>query len=355
MALLARGLHRQGFDVLVAVFYGGGALEAGLHDQGVRIVSLQKSGRWDLMPFLWRLIRLVHREKPDLVHGYQPVPNLLTIFLKGIFPEIKVVWGIRASDMDLDRYDWLPRVVFPVQCFFSRFADMVITNSAAGRDYHEKRGISSRKMVVIPNGIDVEMFRPDLGGRNKVREEFGIGEREKLVGLVGRLDPMKDHPTFLRAASILKEKRAGTLRFLCVGDGPEPYNSQLINLARDLGLADTLLWAGGRSDMVEIYNALDVAVSYSYSEGFPNVICEAMACGVPCVVTDVGDSRWIVGDCGIVVPSSSPDLLGEAILKIVGEVESQPSLGIRCRQRIMEKFGVSRFVDKTIEALRELA
>ena len=354
MALLARELNGQGFDVLVAVFYGGGSLEAGLQELGVRIVSLQKRGRWDLIPFLLRLVRLVHHEKPDLVHGFQPVPNLLTLFLKTIYPATKTVWGIVASYMDLDRYDWLSRVVFPIQCFFSRFADMIIVNSTAGRNYHEKRGIPSRKMIVIPNGIDTEMFRPDPGGRNKVREAFGIGEREKLIGLVGRLDPMKDHPTFLRAASILKDKRSVTLRFLCVGDGSNPYKSQIIDLARDLGLDDSLLWAGSRSDMPDIYNALDVAVSSSYGEGLSNVICEAMACGVPCVVTDVGDSRWIVGDCGIVVPPKSPNSLAESIITMLEKVETQPDLGIRCRQRIVENFGISNLVVNTIQAIRDL-
>ena len=134
-----------------------------------------------------------------------------------------------------------------------------------------------------------------------MRLEWGIAECEKLIGQVGRLDPMKDHSTFLKAAALLAHERKD-VRFVCVGEGPTGYRDELYSLAKTLGLASRLIWAGSRRDMPAVYNAFDVAVSSSrWGEGLPNVIAEAMACGVPCVVTDVGDSAFVVDKLGVVV------------------------------------------------------
>lgn len=352
LVILAQGLVELGHRVMVATFYSGDQLENDLRYSGVHVTTLNKQSRWDVLGFLWRLISLIRHERPDILHGYLPVPNLLTVLLKPLFSCIRVVWGVRASNMDLSRYDWLARVVFRLECFFSRFADLIIVNSNSGRNYHLKHGFPENKMVVVPNGIDTERFVHDTEARHRVRKEWGITDNEKLIGIVARLDPMKDHPTFLKAASSLAKER-DDVHFICVGDGPEPYKSELKRLSCELGLESKLIWADTRRDMPAVYNAIDILTSSSYGEGFPNVIGEAMACGVPCVVTDVGDSALIVGNTGIVVLPKSPETFKAGIERLL-KTTNYGLEGKQCRQKIVEQFSTHRLVMKTEEILSNL-
>ncbi len=346
---LLNGIDKQSFDVTLLSFYSNGVLEKDLKDSGIPVISLEKRGRWDLFGFFWDLVQHLKHIYPDVLHGYLTESNLLTIFLKPFLPSTRMIWGVRASDIDLDRYgyDWVERLSFQLECFFSRFADLIIANSHAGQAYHLAHGFSANKMIVIPNGIDTERFKPDLEARAKVRAEWGIPKETILIGLVGRLDPMKDHPTFLRAAALLSEERQN-VRFVCIGYGQENYAQELYQLTNELGISEKVIWAGARADMPAVYNALDIACSASaYGEGFANAIGEAMACGIPCVVTDVGDSAWIVGDTGVVVPPKNPLALKTAIQKLIEKTGTNGSAQEHIRQRIIERFSVLQLVLKT--------
>lgn len=349
---LAKGLHQRGHAVAVAVFYGGAILEPELDAAGVRVCHLHKQGRWAVCSFLGQLLKLVRQEKPDFLHSYLPEANLPAILLKPFCRSLGVVWGVRASNVDLQRYDWMARLMFRIEGFLSCFPDLIIVNSLAGRDYHLRHGFPSHKMVVIPNGIDTARFKPDKSARTLIRAEWGLAETERLIGLVGRLDPMKDHPTFLRAAALLAGQ-VQAVRFVCIGDGPEPYASQMKLLSKELGLEGRLIWAGARNDLPSVYSAIDLLTSASaFGEGFSNVIGEAMACGVPCVVTDVGDSARIVGETGMVVPPGNPEEMNQswqAMLKILRE--QQDLMGERARARIIAQFGIDALVARTSAAL----
>lgn len=340
----------------MATFYPGGPLEQDLHEAGVPVRSMNKRGRWGVLGFLLRLARLVREERPDVLHGYLGVPNILAVLLKPLFPHVRVVWGVRASNMDLGRYEWLTRLSYKAERQLSRFADRIIANSYAGRDYAVANGFPKGKMVVVPNGIDTNRFHPAPEARRRVRAEWRISEDEKLIGLVGRLDPMKDHPTFLEAAALLARKR-WDVHFICVGSGPAGYRRGLHALSKRLSLAERLIWAGARRDMPAVYSALDIATSSSsYGEGFPNVVGEAMSCGVPCVVTDVGDSAWIVGETGAVAPSGDPEALAACWMKIIDEPpEVQSQIGLDSRRRIVYNFSLDRMIKQATETLKSLA
>jgi glycosyltransferase involved in cell wall biosynthesis len=350
LVALAKGLQARGHDVTVVVyyFYSGEPLENELLEAGVRIRSLQKRGRWDLLAFLFQLGRVMREERPEILHSY--LTDLVTVILKPWFPSTKIVWGIRSSIMNLSLCDRLTRVSCKLTFRLSRFADAVIANSRAGRDYHIAQGYSREKVVVIPNGIDTQRFRPDPEARRHVRSEWGIQDKEQVIGIVGWLRPMKDHPTFLQAASLLAQKR-NHLRFVCVGAGAPEYRESLYRLTRSLKLTDHVIWPGGRSDMPAVFNALDLLVSSSITEGFSNVIAEAMACGVPCVATDVGDSAWLMGNTGEVVPPHEPVALANAMGKLLAR---RPRTAIQVRQRIVEQFSVEKLVADTEQILLTL-
>ncbi len=340
--------------MLVATYYPGGLLEKDLQEAGVPVRTLNKRGRWEMFGFLLRLVQIVRRERPDVLHGYLATSNILAVLLKPLFPRTHVVWGVRASNVDLERYDWFIRLSYKVERWLSRFADLIVVNSRAGRSYAIAKGLANNKMMLIPNGIDTKRFCPDPRTRRLSRAEWGVTEGEKLIGLIGRLDPMKDHPTFLRAAAVLSDERKD-VRFVCVGDGPVSYQRELRELSEELGLAQRLIWAYSRVDMPAVYNALDVHTSSSYGEGFPNVVGEAMACGVPCVVTDVGDSAWIVGELGVVVPPTNPEQLAAGLARILDDLnENRDSIGYRLRQRIVYNFSLDRLVGRTAKTLESV-
>ncbi len=309
LAVLAVGLKKRGHKVAVALFYPGGPLTHLLRGSGVEVISLGKRGRWDIFSFLQRLSRLIQQRSPDIIHGYLAVPNLLCTLIKFRFPQIKVAWGVRASDMQTGNYDYLSRLSYTLERRLSQRADLIIVNSFAGLNHATKKGFPVGKLFVVQNGIDTQYFKPDNVKREEVRQALNITDGQQLIGLVGRLDPMKGYGTFLLAAAGLKDK-LDHVRFVCVGDGPEEYRQLLASEAEKLGLAEHLIWLKGCSDMASIYNAMDLfTLSSHYGEGFPNVVAEAMACGIPAVVTDVGDAAEIVGKFGRVVPPANPDAL----------------------------------------------
>ncbi|MBN3924811.1 glycosyltransferase [Nostoc sp. NMS4] len=349
---LVKGLDQQLFDITVLYFYSGDMLELDLKNSEIPLICLDKLGRWDIFGFFWRLFQHLKQIQPDILHGYLDESNLLAIFFKPFFASTQIVWGIRDSNMNLKHSDWLSRIIFRLESFLSRFADLIIANSHAGKSYYQTYGFPADKIVVIPNGIDTERFKPDTKGRTKVRLEWKISEDTILIGLVGRLHPMKDHPTFLKAAALLCKQREN-MRFVCVGIGSNNYTQELLKLSNELGISEKVIWAGARTDMPEVHNALDIAVSASaYGEGFSNVIGEAMACGIPCVVTNVGDSTFLVGDAGLVVPPKDSEALLGAWLKIL-HLGGQ-KLSIMSRARIQEQFSTQSLCEKTESFLQNI-
>jgi glycosyltransferase involved in cell wall biosynthesis len=348
LVVLANALALRGHDVSVALFRARGSLLGAL-EPGVSVHDLKKKGRTDLVGFLYRLWRLVRRERPDVIYSFLGVPNLSTIFLKALMPALPVAWGVRASDMDLSRYGALSRLCFFAEMALSRFANRIVVNSEAGRDYVASKGVPDGLITVVPNGFDVECFVPDEAQGATLRRDWGCPDTAVLIGIVARLDPMKDHGTFLRAVKLAMDRDPG-LHFVGVGDGP--LGDQLEDLGRQLGLSDHFVWAGAHSDMPAVYNALDILCLSSITEGFPNVLGEAMSCGVPCVTTDVGDAALIVGDTGLVVPKRNPEALAEAMVRMAHRVRNGDVPDTRTR--IKERFSRERMVLETEKVLLEV-
>jgi glycosyltransferase involved in cell wall biosynthesis len=351
LVVLARALHARGVDVRVLTFYPGGAWRPELEAAGVPVEDLGKGGRWDVLAFLWRLWRRLCALRPDVLYSWLPMANVLATIVGSMAGVPRIVWGVRASNLDGDRYDWLHRVEQSLARRLARRADAIICNAEAGRRWHEAMGYPRERMVVIENGIDTERFHFDAHARTHLRKEWGIADHEHLIGLIARIDPMKDHDTFLRAAAQLAGRSPG-VRFVCVGDGSESELARLKGLAHALGLDGRLLWLGRRADVAGVLSAMDIASSSSYGEGYSNAIGEAMACGRICVVTDVGDSRRIVGETGFVVPPRDPEALArgwEAALALLPA--QRVAREQAARRRIEKRFSVKRMVEHTGEVL----
>ena len=349
LAELATRLDPERFDVTVLTFYPGGAVWDELVVNGsIHLESVNKRGRWDVVGFALRLARNLRHLKPAILHTYMVEPSVFGLIVGRLVGIPLIVWGVRASNVDFAQYDRMTGVMFHVAARLSRFADVIIANSDAGRIYHAEQGYVRVKSVTIPNGIDTDRFTPSASLRASTRRACHVTDAETLIGLAARLDPMKGHEVFLRAAQRVLEQHKSA-RFVCIGSGALAYESSLRSLASELSIEHRVSWLPEQPRMWEIYPALDIGCSASiYGEGFSNAVGEAMACGVPCVVSECGDSSQIVGDSGMVVPCGDPDALATAIIEMtrLGHA-ARARLGDAARRRIVDHFAVDAMVART--------
>lgn len=356
LVTLAAGLRKRGHEVEILTFYEGNAFEQIVGKADVKVGWLGKSSRWEIFCFFRKLISYLRRSQTDIVHSYLGGANVIVALAKFFIPGIKIVWGQRATELDFRYYDWFSYFIYRAEGFLTGIPDLIIINSYKGRDCLVQKKYPAKKIRVIHNGIDTEYFKPSAIEGICLRKQWDVRENERVIGLVGRLDPMKDHLTFFEAVSFfIKEEQ--NVKFICVGDGPEPYKRFLLGKLSEMNLENYVIMVPSREDITGVYNALDVVtLSSAFGEGFPNAVGEAMACGVPCVVTDVGDSGLIVGSTGIVVPPKNAVKLGKAWSIILARLELEKnSLKSRVREKIELEFSAERMLEHTEKELLGLA
>ncbi|MEH2273233.1 MAG: glycosyltransferase [Nostoc sp.] len=296
---------------------------------------------------IWRLIHIVRQLQPDLIQGWMYHGNLAAQFARlFLFKQVSVLWNIRHSLYSLDLEKPRTTIIIKLSAQFSNSATKIIYNSQNSARQHEKSGYCIKKTCVIPNGFETDKFIPSDKAYLSVRSEFNIPENALLIGLIGRYHPIKDHFNFLQAAALLL-KNYPNVQFVLAGNKVDWQNHILSELIHELGLVKQIHLLGERHDVPRLTAAFDIASSSSSGEGFPNVIGEAMSCGVPCVVTDVGDSAWIVSDTGKVVPPRDPEALANAWKALIDiGTEGREALGKAARQRVIECFSLDSVVDQ---------
>lgn len=357
---LAKNMDSERFDIHVAVYYdpgyyNGGELWAELEEYpGVTLHALHKRfGPAGYIAALPRIFVLALRFRTKIIHGY--LEGNIPAFIIGQMMRIPVVWGIRIASIDSSKGSQVETYLERLFSSLSRFVDLVIFNSEAGLHNHQANlNFSAKRMEVIANGIDVGRFVPDSARGAAQRALWGVQSETPLIGIVGRHDPQKDHKTFFRAAARVAAQWPRA-RFVCVGGGPDSYTQLLKGYADSLGLSQRIIWAGKHSDMAAVYNALTLLVLSSTDEGFPNVIGEAMACGVACVTTRAGDAEAIVGDTGIVVNIGDDASIAHGVGKLLSESASSHAMrSARARTRICDNFSVQLLSRHTENALLAL-
>jgi glycosyltransferase involved in cell wall biosynthesis len=284
---------------------------------------------------------LTRRFNPDLILGWMYHANLMASFAGLVSPgNPPVLWGIRRG---LDTRAMRKRPIVKLGAFFSRQPAAIIYNSATGAQQHAAFGFRTAQQIVIPNGFDCQFFRPNSEARREVRIELGLEPAATLIGLVARYHPIKNQVGFLRSAALVAREYPAA-RFLLIGAGTREQPA-LQALVAESKLEDRVFLLGERLDMPRMTAALDIACSSSDEEGFSNAIGEAMACGVPCVVTEVGDSPYLVGQTGLCVPPFQPEPFAHAICRLISAgAEYRHQLGASARLRVEENFSLPAVV-----------
>lgn len=306
---------------------------------------------------LVRLARWFRQDPPDLIQTWMYHADLIGGMAAKLAGGIPVAWNIRHSNLDAQDNKRSTFWTIRAAAWLSHLLPArIVCCSESSRQVHTALGYSPDEMLLIPNGFDLASFRPDRFARYSVRQELGIPEAALVIGLVGRFNAQKDHCTFIRAAAQLHADLP-EVHFLLCGDDVTCENIELAKWLKTSGIRDRCHLLGRRDDIPRLTAALDIATTSSaYGEGFPNVIGEAMASGVPCVATDVGDSAAIVDDTGRIVPPRDPRALAEAwhALIMLGP-EGRARLGLAARRRVEKHFSLPAIVTRYQRLYEELA
>ena len=288
---------------------------------------------------LWRLLR---SERPDVLQTWLYHADLVGTVLGRLGGVSRIAWNIRCARTDARYVAGINGLVVKLLAKLSSYPDVVVVNSRAGREIHASLGYRPRQWALIPNGFDTAMFKPDPSARQALLDALSLAPSSLLIGLVARFDPLKDHANFIAAAGILS-RRIAAARFVLVGAGMDAGNAELTALIARHGIGDRVHLLGERRDTPMLTAGFDIASCASNGEAFPNVVGEAMACGVPCVVTDVGDTAILLGDAGLVVPPRDADALAAGWANLAGRsADERRALGDAGRQRILQHYTIAR-------------
>lgn len=331
---------------LVISLLDEGTIGPRLAQAGITVRTLGMQRARPTLGSLMALRRAIAEFRPDLVQGWMYHGNLAASLANRLAgSQVPVVWNIRQTVYRLEDNSRATSLLIRAGAMLSRRPRAIVYNSRTSRDQHRVLGYHEERSLVIPNGFDLTRFSPNTTSRAAVRRELGLADETPLIGLVARYDPMKDFPTALRAMADVVHSRPDA-HLVAAGRDVTPGNAELVALVRDLGIAANVSFAGEVADTPRLMAALDVYCSSSaWGEGFPNVIGEAMACGVSCVATDVGDTRYIVGDTGEVVPPRDSSSLGEALTRALQMSEEEHArIGAAARARIAAHFSLSDVV-----------
>jgi glycosyltransferase involved in cell wall biosynthesis len=335
------------FDVRVVSMVKTGGVRPQVESLGVPVQDL--SMKYGVpSPFaLARLIRLIREWRPDLIQTWMYHADLLGSLAAAMAGGVPTVWGIHHSNLDpaLNKAMTLATAKLCAR-MSGRLPRKIVCCAEAARRSHVRFGYAEGKMAVIPNGFHVDVFQPSPEARESVRRELGVPADALLVGQIGRFDAQKDHETFFASAAIL-HRQFPKLYFVLCGSEITWQNVELARWAHAANVASAVRLLGRRGDVARITAALDVATSSSRGEGFPNVLGEAMACGVPCVATDVGDSALIVSRYGLIVPPRDPSALAAACQTLLCQSrEARENLGRSARKHIIDHYDIASTVAK---------
>lgn len=311
---------------------------------GVEVVALKMRTAWDAPSALFGLIRQIRSTRPDVVQTWMYHADLLGGLAARVAGNRKVVWNIRSSE---GTNKFLTMLVIRLCAIFSYFIPAkIICCGEKAKDAHFNLGYDKKNFEVVPNGYDLSLFTRSELIRASMREKLACKDKDLLIGVCGRYDPVKDYRNFIEAASIVANKLE-KVRFVMIGRNCDSKNDTIISWLQEFNISNLFTLLGERNDVPDVMSALDIFCLSSKTEGFPNVVCEAMAMNVPCVVTRAGDAEFIIGHTGFTVPTESSADLANALLKMSNLPSyKRAELGLSARMRVEDNFSIKQVSDR---------
>jgi glycosyltransferase involved in cell wall biosynthesis len=353
---LARGMSAH-FERRVVSLGSLGAVGEDLQRAGIEVHALGMKGLASAPAAIVRLSAIIRAYRPDVVNTWMYHADLIGGLASRLAGVRAIAWNIRNSDLSTAYSKASTRAVARLNATLSgRVPRLILCCSEAARQIHVAQGYCADRFVVIPNGFDLGLYRPDPMAAASVRDELSIPRDAPLIGLIARWNPQKNHRGFVEAAAELM-RRIQNAHFLLAGAGVTPDNLELSAWINSARIAERVHVLGLRTDIPRLTAALDVATSTSiFGEAFPNVLGEAMACGVPCVATDIGDSSYIIGDTGRVVRSNDAQALATAWEQLLRMPEgARRELGERARERVSINFDLGKVMRRYEQVFMQLA
>lgn len=348
-------IDRQRFEPYVISLQTSGEVGPKIEALGIPVIALNLKPHLPNPFRFFSLTRYLREINPDIVQTWMYHADLIGGIAARLVSCKQVVWGVRNSNLDprLNKRSTLG-VVKTCAMLSSKVPDKILTCSRQAMEIHVSEGYVAKKMHVIPNGFDMSRFQADVNSRISLRSELGLSDDAPLVGLMARYDPQKNHQGFIKAAALINQQMP-SVHFVLAGNGIDQSNSALTESILAHNLASYVHLLGRRDDMPRLMAALDVLASSSDGEAFPNVIGEAMASEIPCVVTDAGDSAEIVGDFGRVVRIGDMQDLADKVLELLSLPQYLRSdLGKKARNRVKSKYEIGNIVNSYMDFYERL-
>jgi glycosyltransferase involved in cell wall biosynthesis len=298
---------------------------------------------------IWQLAKLLRSYRPNVVQTWMYHSDLIGGVVAWLVGIHRICWGLRNANFESDKTKFSTIMVIKLNALLSHWVpNCIVSCSENGVETHKAIGYRADKFNIIPNGYDLHQFTPQSQGSNALKLALAIPDGVPLLGMVARFDLQKDHHNLIVALGLLKHS-GRDYRCVLVGRGMDASNMELLSWIGEQGIQDCVLLLGQRTDIPAVMNILDVHVLSSAGEAFPNVLCEAMACGIPCVSTNVGDAALIVGETGWIVPAKSPFDLYRALVTALDLKQKDPADWAKrksyARQRILENFSIEKMVN----------
>ncbi len=327
-----------GYEHSIVSLTGLGKLGSVLKGKGRDVTALNMRGFLDVPRVLFELYRVFRKERPDVVQTWMYHADLIGGLAARLSGMRNVIWGIRTTNVNsgVSRVTrWIRQACAVLSYIIPR---VIICAAEASREAHARIGYSSKRMMVIPNGFDLEALTATINDRHAVRMAAGFSSGDLVVGSIGRYNPAKDHENFINAALCLLDDFPN-VKFLLIGRDLTSENTLLMDLVLASGVPERFTLLGERRDIPACLKAMDIFCLHSRTEGFPNVLGEAMAMGLPCVTTNVGDAALLVGETGIVVEPRDSRALADGLKFLIEKNEDyRTELGQKAQSRIRENF-----------------
>lgn len=352
---LLSSMDRTRFEFTVISLTDIGEIGPQISGLGIPVHALNINGFAAGARGLHKAVALIRAGRPHVIQTWLHHADLFGTVAARLSGNPHLVWSLQCAKLLPDDVPRRNLQLVRALGWLSNLPQVVISVSEAGRLAHSEAGYHPRRWEILPNCFDTRVFSPDIRVRTSLRARLGVNDNDALIGLVGRYHPMKGHALFLQAARKLCNKRSGVV-FVMAGHHVDERNQELANQINELGLGGTVRALGMWPDIPGLLNALDILTISSTSEGFPTVLGEAMACGIPCVATDVGDCRAIIGETGRVVSPGNAEALAEAWNELlILPAQERRDLGRAARERICSSYGIDGVVERYQNLYEELA